>query len=123
MKKGDTGKGVSSAAAVAMATATAENDDDDNDSEEDDDGWWVIKRRVHEKVQPRIRCRDGFEMSVQASRDHYCVPRDDAGPYTHVEVGYTSEWEDLLIPHRDRSAPDICGTRPILCVNVSAQTV
>ena len=60
-KKGDTGKGASSAAATA--TATAENDDDDNDSEEDDDGW-VIKRRVHEKVQPRIRCRDGFEMSV-----------------------------------------------------------
>ena len=62
-------------------------------------------------------------MSVQASRDHYCTPREDVGPYTHVEVGYTSEWEDLLIPHRDKSTPAICGARPTLYVNVPAQTV
>ena len=62
-------------------------------------------------------------MRVQASRDHYCTPREDNGPYTHVEVTYPSEWEDLLIPYRDTSEPAMCGTRPILHTKVSAQTV
>jgi hypothetical protein len=37
-----------------------------------------------------IRCIDGTELSVQASSTHYCAPRTDTGPYTHVEVGYPS---------------------------------
>ena len=93
---------------------------DDGDS---DDRWKPKKRVKHKKVQPRIRCQDGFEMSVQASRDHCCIPRDDLGPYTHVEVGYTSDWEDELIPYRDRSEPVICGMRPTLYVNVPAGVV
>ena len=39
---------------------------------------------------PRIVCRDGFSMSVQASKDTYCEPRQDVGPYTKVECGYPS---------------------------------
>lgn len=39
---------------------------------------------------PRIVCVDGTSLSVQASRNHYCTPRNDKGPYTHVEVGYPS---------------------------------
>jgi hypothetical protein len=41
-------------------------------------------------VIERIVCADGVSLSVQASDCHYCTPRDDAGPYTHVEVGYPS---------------------------------
>ena len=78
---------------------------------------------MYKKVQLPIRYRDGFEMSVQASRHHYSTPRDDYGPYSHVEVAATSEWEDLLIPYRDRSEPDICGMRPELYINVPAKTV
>ena len=62
-------------------------------------------------------------MSVQVSLHHYCTPHDDYGPYSHVEVAFTSEWEDLLIPYRDRSEPDICGMRPALYVKVPAKTV
>ena len=29
-------------------------------------------------------------MSVQASEYTYCTPRDNVGPYTHVEVGFPS---------------------------------
>lgn len=36
----------------------------------------------------RIVCADGFSVSVQASRTHYSMPRDNDGPYTHVECGY-----------------------------------
>lgn len=39
---------------------------------------------------PRLYMRDGAELSVQASRLHYSRPREDIGPYTHVEVGYPS---------------------------------
>ena len=39
---------------------------------------------------PRIVCKDGFSISVQASETAYCTPRSDHGPYSHVECGYPS---------------------------------
>ena len=33
-----------------------------------------------------VECADGTTVSVQASESHYCTPRADKGPYTHVEV-------------------------------------
>lgn len=39
---------------------------------------------------PRIVCADGTSLSVQASCYHYCTPRNNVGPYTHVEVGHPS---------------------------------
>lgn len=36
-------------------------------------------------LPPRV-CADGTTLSVQASKTHYCSPRDDIGPYTEVEV-------------------------------------
>lgn len=33
-----------------------------------------------------VVCKDGTTISVQASFHHYCTPRSDLGPYTHVEV-------------------------------------
>lgn len=38
-----------------------------------------------------IECNDGFAVSVQASEYHYCIPRENTGPYTHVEVGFPTE--------------------------------
>lgn len=37
-------------------------------------------------VLPAIKCVDGTTLSVQASENHYCTPREDVGPYTEVEV-------------------------------------
>lgn len=34
-----------------------------------------------------LECADGSIMYIQASRLHYCIPNNDIGPYTHVEVG------------------------------------
>ena len=48
---------------------------------------------------PRVECRDGFNMSVQASTTHYCTPRDSAGPWTEVEVGFPSERAEPLMPY------------------------
>ena len=41
-------------------------------------------------IRPAIICRDGLRLSVQASSTHYCTPRSDFGPYSHVEVGFPS---------------------------------
>lgn len=41
-------------------------------------------------VVDKIRCADGTTLSVQASRFHYCAPRDDIGPWSKVEVGFPS---------------------------------
>lgn len=38
------------------------------------------------------KCKDGFEVSIQASGSHYCLPRDGNGIYTHVELGFPSEY-------------------------------
>ena len=39
----------------------------------------------------KIVCYDGFQVSVQASSAHYSTPRDNQGPYTHVELGFPLE--------------------------------
>lgn len=58
------------------------------------------------KLNEAIVCSDGFKISVQARAESYCTPRDDVGPYTHVECGYPSEEEPLLMPYaEDPSAP------------------
>ncbi len=50
------------------------------------------------RALPRIVCTDGFDLSVQAGEYLYAMPRDDHGPWSHVEVGFPSErpepWDD-----------------------------
>ena len=42
----------------------------------------------HKEQAPRITCVSGASLSVQASTTHYCIPRENVGPYLDVEVGY-----------------------------------
>lgn len=53
------------------------------------------------KPLPAIECTNGFIFSVQASEYTYCTPRDNNGPYTHVEVGFPSERVKELMPYID----------------------
>jgi hypothetical protein len=45
---------------------------------------------MRKEHNPRIKCKDGFTISVQGRDGAYCLPREDypATPYTHVECGY-----------------------------------
>jgi hypothetical protein len=45
-----------------------------------------IRDYTYKKVAPRVVCQDGTTLSVQASETHYCTPRSNYGPYSHVEV-------------------------------------
>lgn len=53
------------------------------------------------KVTNRITCADGFSLSVQASRTHYCSPRDNDGPWASVEIGFPSERVDSFMEYID----------------------
>ena len=65
-------------------------------SGQDINRWLINAPRRRSTIRPPIVCRDGFRMSVQASSNHYCSPREDEGPWTHVEVGYPNRVEPLL---------------------------
>lgn len=66
-------------------------------------------------LYPRIVCNNGVSFSVQASSFHYCIPRDNNGPYSHVEVGFLertehpSEWQE----YREGKDGDIYAYIPI----------
>jgi len=40
---------------------------------------------------PRIKCKDGFSISIQAGRGLYCTPRDNQGPWREMEAGFPSD--------------------------------
>lgn len=48
-------------------------------------------------TNPRIYFNNGGSVSIQASRSHYCEPRNDKGPYSEMELGFPSE-ETVIIP-------------------------
>jgi len=54
----------------------------------------------------QVVCADGFTMSVQAHDGAYCTPRMSGAPkYTHVEVGFPSEREVLIMKYAEE--PDV----------------
>lgn len=54
-------------------------------------------------MRPRVKCKDGYTVSVQAGYGYYSRPRDDADAYTAVELGYPSEIDPELMPYYDGS--------------------
>ena len=49
-------------------------------------------------IRPRIVCKDGFSISVQGSKNHYCQPREYLidKDYESVELGFPSVADDLI---------------------------
>ena len=52
----------------------------------------------HQKPREYVYCADGFNMSVQASKNCYCQPKANGKNvvYSRVEIGFPSEREELL---------------------------
>jgi hypothetical protein len=67
---------------------------------------WLEKTKIvqtcpdgtrYQKIRPRLICKDGYSISVQASWGHYCSPRfDDVNEYKTVELGFPN-MKDVLI--------------------------
>ena len=70
----------------------------------------------------KIICADGFEMSVQASKTHYCTPRESgAERYEAVEVGVPWPAEELLMPYcdePDKPTETVYGYVPVATVSI-----
>lgn len=52
-------------------------------------------------TRPRIKCADGFTISVQAGKGIYSDPRCDADEYKLVELGFPSEIEESLTSYME----------------------
>jgi hypothetical protein len=63
---------------------------------------------------PAIRCGDGTELSIQAGEMVYSLPRNNTGPWTHVEV-MTLNLETVPVHFRTDQC-DIGAYVPILAV-------
>jgi len=59
-------------------------------------------RYVSRRPVPRMKCKDGFEISVQASEYSYCSPREtDDIAYYEFECGFPSEPVPTLAKWKD----------------------
>lgn len=68
---------------------------------------WLTKtwhKTISGIIRDMLRCQDGFEISVQASIWHYCMPRatlKDGSRYTHLELGNPSTLDEVIEPYRE----------------------
>jgi len=54
------------------------------------------------KLNEKVVCADGFEMSVQAHAAAYCLPKMTGAPvYLEVEIGYPNRRDILLIKYAE----------------------
>ena len=82
--------------------------------------YWVANHREEKNgftSCPRLTCKSGLDMSVQASKTHYCNPREymPKGGYTSFEVGYPTEVVEELMPYvedADRPLDTVYGYVP-----------
>ena len=63
-----------------------------------------------QRRRPFVVCKDGYRVSIQASRYHYSIPqRDGASLYSAVELGYPSVADSLIAEYAEE--PDnLTGT-------------
>ena len=77
---------------------------------------WLRDMR-DDRVQqvPPIVCKSGLAMSVQASKYHYCSPRNNEGPWDKVEIGFPSRQLPELKEYGDGLTEDstVYGWVPI----------
>lgn len=77
----------------------------------------------HLKMKTLYSADGQLDMSVQASREHFCTPQTDEGPYTHVEVGFPSlkppeAWKAFSMRGKYDTKPcdDVYGNVPLALV-------
>ena len=67
-------------------------------------------------TRPRVRCADGYTVSVQAGYGLYSIPRADADRYKNVELGYPSTIDEELDEYAE-SPGGVYGYVPVRLVD------
>ena len=71
----------------------------------------TLSKTPIQRTRPRITCKDGTSLSVQASEYVYCTPRvNNAKLYTHVEVGFPSIAPTEALARYAEDPDDLLGT-------------
>jgi hypothetical protein len=83
------------------------------------DVFFAMIPKAYRNTRLALQCADGFTVSIQASSDHYCYPRNDTGPYETYEVGFPSSYEESLMPY----AEDACNPTGTVYSGVPASVV
>ena len=66
----------------------------------------IEKRRINSWLSKRFICKDGFEISIQASHCHYCSPRLDSDIHYEFELGFPSSKDELIMEYAaDKNDP------------------
>ena len=85
---------------------------------------WLDKNKKGRAVIPNLMTfGDGNTMSVQASRCHYCIPREDSGPWSHVELADPTFTPELIMEYCEdpyRPTATVYGFVPIGLVDCLA---
>lgn len=72
-------------------------------------------------IRPQVVCKDGFKISVQASKFHYCEPRVNGDViYEEVELGYPNMEDELIAEYAedpDRLTKTVYAYVPVDIVN------
>ena len=90
--------------------------------------WLRETRKLHtsrngsiiEDLSPVLNCKDGYSISVQASRIHYCSPRiSGADNYESVELGFPNVEDPLINEYAEDSnyTNTVYGYVPVEVVN------
>lgn len=71
-------------------------------------------------IRPRLRCYDGFEISVQASNGHYCKPRENLKDcnYVELELGFPSYVDKTILPYAEDKGNPTKTIYPFVPVDV-----
>lgn len=77
------------------------------------------------ETRPRIVCKDGFSMSVQAGDFLYCTPRTNmkSGNYETVEIGFPSKKEELICEYAENSSDYTETVYPYVPVEIVEQVI
>jgi hypothetical protein len=78
----------------------------------------VVKTQMGSFRMPvgHITCGDGTKFSIQASQFTYCSPRNDQGPWTHVEVMTLTEGAEPKFWTHDHAGDNLAGYVPLTAV-------
>lgn len=69
------------------------------------------------RIRPMLQLGPKLLLSVQASEFHYCLPRNNNGPWTHVEVAVFGGMPKILKPYFEGMPGGVCGYVPITRIN------
>jgi hypothetical protein len=85
--------------------------------------WLEKTTTISLNPRPRIECNDGFSMSVQGGEFSYSNPRQFGSNFTEMEIGFPSEYEELIIDYAQSNNNPTDTVYPYVPVEVIIEVI